>query len=224
MNIMKKYRAELVMSMMILLFQQLTQINAIMFYMLVLFKTNSFGNHAPLLSSVIIGLVNLITTFLSVFTIDRRRKRQLNLSTVKTKRNVVMQLTSPVMTDDKRDVWSLKPMFLHGFSTTLEASIAATKSVYAWSMSEVLCITVVVNKGVGVVGEEERAEGDDMVQEGGKAKADAPPLAGLDLRCGVVDEVGGEDADDDHQLEADVEHLSELHQPSRRGKVAQIDW
>ncbi|KAK1308041.1 Sugar transport protein 1 [Acorus calamus] len=79
-NILKrKYRAQLVMALMIPFFQQLTGINVIMFYAPVLFKTIGFGDNASLFSAVISGIVNVIATVLSIFTADRWGRRFLFL-------------------------------------------------------------------------------------------------------------------------------------------------
>ncbi|KAI3889715.1 hypothetical protein MKX03_007737, partial [Papaver bracteatum] len=51
-------------------FQQLTGINVIVFYALVLFKTLGFGDDAALMSAVITGLVNMFATFVSISTVD----------------------------------------------------------------------------------------------------------------------------------------------------------
>jgi MFS transporter, SP family, sugar:H+ symporter len=40
-------------------------------YATVLFKTTGFGGSASLMSVVITGMVNLLATFVSVFTVDR---------------------------------------------------------------------------------------------------------------------------------------------------------
>lgn len=67
----RKYRPHLVMAIAIPFFQQLTGINVIMFYAPVLFKTIGFGNNASLFSSVITGLVNMLSTLVSIFTVDK---------------------------------------------------------------------------------------------------------------------------------------------------------
>ncbi|GFP84011.1 sugar transport protein 8 [Phtheirospermum japonicum] len=69
----------LVVSNMIQLFQQFTGINAIMFYAPVLFQTLGFRSDASLLSSVITGLVNVGSTFVSVFLVDKVGRRKLLL-------------------------------------------------------------------------------------------------------------------------------------------------
>lgn len=71
----RKYRPHLVMAIAIPFFQQLTGINVIMFYAPVLFKSIGFGSNASLFSSVITGLVNVIATLVSIFTVDRLGRR-----------------------------------------------------------------------------------------------------------------------------------------------------
>ncbi|KAF7817746.1 sugar transport protein 10-like [Senna tora] len=79
-NIMEaRHRPQLIFCIFIPFFQQLTGINVIMFYAPVLFKTLGFGNDASLMSSVITGIVNVIATFVSVFTVDKVGRRVLFL-------------------------------------------------------------------------------------------------------------------------------------------------
>ncbi|EHA8591896.1 putative Sugar transport protein MST3 [Cocos nucifera] len=67
------------MAILIPFFQQLTGINVVMFYAPVLFKTIGFGGSASLMSSLITGLVNVIATFVSIFTVDKLGRRKLLL-------------------------------------------------------------------------------------------------------------------------------------------------
>ncbi|KAL2506782.1 Sugar transport protein 8 [Abeliophyllum distichum] len=60
-------------------FQQFTGINAIMFYAPVLFQTLGFKSDASLLSSVITGLVNVGSTFVSIYAVDKVGRRVLLL-------------------------------------------------------------------------------------------------------------------------------------------------
>ncbi|KAJ8766324.1 hypothetical protein K2173_022383 [Erythroxylum novogranatense] len=60
-------------------FQQFTGINAIMFYAPVLFETVGFKNDASLLSSVITGTVNVLSTLVSIYAVDRIGRRKLLL-------------------------------------------------------------------------------------------------------------------------------------------------
>ncbi|KAE8704573.1 hypothetical protein F3Y22_tig00110450pilonHSYRG00771 [Hibiscus syriacus] len=72
-------RSPLVIAICLQVFQQFTGINAIMFYAPVLFQTVGIGNDAALLSSVITGLVNVFSTMVSVYLVDRAGRRVLLL-------------------------------------------------------------------------------------------------------------------------------------------------
>ena len=74
-----KYRPQLVMAILIPFFQQVTGINVIMFYAPVLFKTIGFGGDASLMSAVITGGVNVVATFVSIFSVDKVGRRFLFL-------------------------------------------------------------------------------------------------------------------------------------------------
>eukprot|EP00897_Mesotaenium_endlicherianum_P000951 jgi/Mesen1/10857/ME000093S10369 len=76
----RAYRPQLTWAVLIPLFQQLTGINAIMFYVPVLFKTLGFGASASLYSAVITGAVNVLATLVSIFTVDRVGRRALFFS------------------------------------------------------------------------------------------------------------------------------------------------
>ncbi|XP_030536105.1 sugar transport protein 8-like [Rhodamnia argentea] len=69
----------LIIAILLQVFQQLTGINAIMFYAPVLFQTVGFGSNASLLSTVITGLVNVFSTLVSIYTVDRVGRRILLL-------------------------------------------------------------------------------------------------------------------------------------------------
>ncbi|GJX48833.1 sugar carrier protein C-like protein [Tanacetum coccineum] len=75
----KKYRPQLTMAILIPIFQQLTGINAIMFYAPVLFKTIGFGGKASLMSAVITGTVNVAATCVSIYGVDKWGRRFLFL-------------------------------------------------------------------------------------------------------------------------------------------------
>lgn len=77
--VQRKYRPQLTFCSFIPFFQQLTGINVIMFYAPVLFKTLGFGNDASLMSAVITGGVNVVATFVSIFTVDKFGRRILFL-------------------------------------------------------------------------------------------------------------------------------------------------
>lgn len=69
----------LIISVMLQVFQQFTGINAIMFYAPVLFQTIGFKADASLLSAVITGLVNVFSTLVSIYSVDRVGRRKLLL-------------------------------------------------------------------------------------------------------------------------------------------------
>ncbi|KAK6921473.1 Major facilitator, sugar transporter-like [Dillenia turbinata] len=75
----RKYRPQLVMGILIPMFQQLTGINVIMFYAPVLFKTIGFGDGASLMAAVITGSVNVAATVVSILSVDRFGRRALFL-------------------------------------------------------------------------------------------------------------------------------------------------
>ncbi|OIV97260.1 hypothetical protein TanjilG_10794 [Lupinus angustifolius] len=74
-----KYRPHVTFCFFIPTFQQLTGINAIMFYAPVLFKILGFGDDASLMSAVITGGVNVVATLVSIFTVDKFGRRILFL-------------------------------------------------------------------------------------------------------------------------------------------------
>ncbi|KAG5008526.1 hypothetical protein JHK85_027068 [Glycine max] len=74
-----KYRPQLIFCIFIPTFQQLTGINVIMFYAPVLLKILGFGNDASLMSAVITGVVNVVATLVSIFTVDKFGRRVLFL-------------------------------------------------------------------------------------------------------------------------------------------------
>ncbi|KAL3724569.1 hypothetical protein ACJRO7_029701 [Eucalyptus globulus] len=75
----RKYRPQLIMSVLIPMFQQLTGINVVMFYAPVLFITIGFGNDASLMSSLITGGVFAAATLISVYGTDKWGRRRLFL-------------------------------------------------------------------------------------------------------------------------------------------------
>ena len=59
--------------------QQMTGMNAIMFYVPVLFQTVGFKSNGSLLSAVIIGLVNVLSNLVSIYGVDRFGRKVLLL-------------------------------------------------------------------------------------------------------------------------------------------------
>lgn len=77
---MRRHRPQLTMAILVPFFQQLTGMNIIMFYAPVLFKTIGFGSNASLMSALITGCINLISTLVSVAIVDRFGRRVLFLA------------------------------------------------------------------------------------------------------------------------------------------------
>ncbi|XP_043707405.1 sugar transport protein 13-like isoform X2 [Telopea speciosissima] len=79
-NLLKRRnRPQLIIAIALQVFQQFTGINAIMFYAPVLFNTLGFGSDASLYSSVITGAVNVLSTVVSIYSVDKVGRRLLLL-------------------------------------------------------------------------------------------------------------------------------------------------
>ncbi|KAL5701862.1 Sugar transport protein 13 [Ranunculus cassubicifolius] len=77
--IQRRNRPQLTIAVALQIFQQLTGINAIMFYAPVLFDTLGFGSDAALYSAVITGAVNVLSTVVSIYSVDKLGRRILLL-------------------------------------------------------------------------------------------------------------------------------------------------
>ncbi|RAV27738.1 sugar porter family MFS transporter [Sinomicrobium soli] len=75
----KKYRFPLVLAFLIAVFNQFSGINFILYYAPEILQKAGFGSSESLFSSVSIGVVNLVFTFLGMYLIDRMGRRQLML-------------------------------------------------------------------------------------------------------------------------------------------------
>ncbi|WJX32682.1 hypothetical protein P8452_20980 [Trifolium repens] len=71
----REYRPHLVMAFAIPFFQQVTGINIVAFYSPNLFRSLGFGHDGALLSSIILGVVNLASVLISASVIDRFGRR-----------------------------------------------------------------------------------------------------------------------------------------------------
>ncbi|CAN6551599.1 hypothetical protein ACFX13_012711 [Malus domestica] len=79
-NLLKRRnRPQLVIAVMMQVFQQFTGINAVMFYAPVLFQTLGFKSDASLYSAVITGAVNVLSTVVSIYFVDKAGRRMLLL-------------------------------------------------------------------------------------------------------------------------------------------------
>lgn len=74
---LKKYRFPLMLAFLIAFFNQFSGINAFLYYAPRIFETAGLGESTALLSSIGIGLTNLVFTLLGVFLIDRLGRKQL---------------------------------------------------------------------------------------------------------------------------------------------------
>ncbi|KAL8524678.1 hypothetical protein ACS0TY_014325 [Phlomoides rotata] len=77
--LMRRNRPQLIIAVALQIFQQCTGINAIMFYAPVLFSTLGFGSDAALYSAVITGAVNVLSTIVSIYFVDKLGRRMLLL-------------------------------------------------------------------------------------------------------------------------------------------------
>lgn len=73
----RKYRPQLAICTLMPLFQQFTGINAIIFYAPQLFSSLGSGQDSALLSTIIIGAVNVVSTLVAVFLVDRVGRKPL---------------------------------------------------------------------------------------------------------------------------------------------------
>lgn len=76
---MRKYRFPLLLAFLIAFFNQLSGINAFLYYAPRIFEEAGLGVSTALLSSIGIGVVNLLFTLLGVFLIDKLGRKQLML-------------------------------------------------------------------------------------------------------------------------------------------------
>lgn len=67
----RRYRPQLIISILIPIFQQWVGINAIIFYAPQLFETTGSGGNAALLNTVIIGAVNVASTVVAILVVDK---------------------------------------------------------------------------------------------------------------------------------------------------------
>lgn len=76
----KRHRPQLVMAVLMPMFQILTGVNCILFYAPVLFLTMGFGENSLLYSGVLLGVVLVLSTFVSIGLVDNLGRRPLLLS------------------------------------------------------------------------------------------------------------------------------------------------
>lgn len=75
--LMREYRPHLVMALAIPTFMQLTGVIVVAFFAPQLFRTIGFGSDGALIGAVLLGSVNLGSTLISTFTVDRLGRKAL---------------------------------------------------------------------------------------------------------------------------------------------------
>ncbi|XVE81587.1 hypothetical protein DITRI_Ditri15bG0076800 [Diplodiscus trichospermus] len=122
-------RPQLVIAIALQIFQQCTGINAIMFYAPVLFDTLGFGNDASLYSAAITGAVNVLSTIVSIYSVDKvgRRVLLLEAGVQMFFSQVVIAIILGIKVKDHSDD-------LHkGFAILVVVMVCTFVSAFAWS-------------------------------------------------------------------------------------------
>ncbi|CAI0429886.1 unnamed protein product, partial [Linum tenue] len=111
------------------LLTQCTGINAIMFYAPVLFNTVGFGSDASLYSAVITGAVNVLSTVVSIYSVDRlgRRKLLLEAGVQMLLSQVVIAVVLGIKVTDHSDDLG------KGFAVLVVIMVCTFVSAFAWS-------------------------------------------------------------------------------------------
>ncbi|XP_027359958.1 sugar transport protein 13 isoform X1 [Abrus precatorius] len=129
-NLLKRRnRPQLVISIALQIFQQFTGINAIMFYAPVLFNTLGFKNDASLYSAVITGAVNVLSTIVSIYSVDKvgRRMLLLEAGVQMFLSQVVIAIILGIKVKDDSDNLS------KGFAVLVVVMVCTFVSSFAWS-------------------------------------------------------------------------------------------
>ncbi|KAL6548399.1 Sugar transport protein 13 [Orobanche gracilis] len=127
--LMRRNRPQLIIALALQIFQQFTGINAIMFYAPVLFSTVGFGSDAALYSAVITGAVNLLSTLVSIYSVDKVGRRMLLLEAgiQMFLSQVIMAVILGVKVKDHTDDLG------HGYAIFVVVLICTFVSAFAWS-------------------------------------------------------------------------------------------
>ncbi|MCD7455641.1 Sugar transport protein 13 [Datura stramonium] len=125
----RKNRPQLIISVALQIFQQFTGINAIMFYAPVLFSTLGFGNSAALYSAVITGAVNVLSTIVSVYSVDKlgRRILLLEAGVQMLLSQIIIAVILGIKVSDHSDNLG------HGWGIFVVIMICTYVSAFAWS-------------------------------------------------------------------------------------------
>ncbi|OAY80633.1 Sugar transport protein 13 [Ananas comosus] len=106
----RRNRPQLVIAVVLQIFQQFTGINAIMFYAPVLFNTLGFKSDAALYSAVITGAINVLSTLVSIYSVDRIGRRMLLLEAGVQIRGYAVLVVVMVCTFVSSFAWSWGPL------------------------------------------------------------------------------------------------------------------
>nr|GMD66109.1 sugar transport protein 13 [Ipomoea batatas] len=111
------------------IFQQFTGINAIMFYAPVLFATLGFKSDASLYSAVITGAVNVLSTVVSIYSVDKLGRRLLLLEAGVQMfiANIAIAIILGINVSDHSDNLG------HGWGIFVVVMICVFVSAFAWS-------------------------------------------------------------------------------------------
>ncbi|KAH7653817.1 Sugar/inositol transporter protein [Dioscorea alata] len=125
----RRNRPQLIISILLQIFQQFTGINAIMFYAPVLFNTLGFKNDASLYSAVITGAVNVLSTVVSIYCVDRvgRRALLLEAGVQMFLSQVIIAVILGIKVTDHSDNLS------HGYAILVVVMVCVFVSSFAWS-------------------------------------------------------------------------------------------
>ncbi|CAK9186386.1 unnamed protein product [Ilex paraguariensis] len=127
--LMRRNRPQLIIAVALQIFQQFTGINAIMFYAPVLFDTVGFGSDAALYSAVITGAVNVVSTLVSIYSVDKvgRRILLLEAGVQMFISQVVIAIILGIKVKDHSESLS------HGFAIFVVVLVCTYVAAFAWS-------------------------------------------------------------------------------------------
>nr|GMD72587.1 sugar transport protein 13 [Ipomoea batatas] len=125
----RRNRPQLIIAVFLQIFQQFTGINAIMFYAPVLFATLGFKSDASLYSAVITGAVNVLSTVVSIYSVDKLGRRLLLLEAGVQMfiANIAIAIILGINVSDHSDNLG------HGWGIFVVVMICIFVSAFAWS-------------------------------------------------------------------------------------------
>jgi sugar porter (SP) family MFS transporter len=75
----KTYRPVLIVGIMVAVFQQVTGINSIIYYAPTIFKETGLNSSSSLMQTIVIGIVNIVSTFVAIGLVDKLGRKKLLL-------------------------------------------------------------------------------------------------------------------------------------------------